>query len=154
MLGFLTAVIAVELVVVHLLLPEGPLRLVALLLSVWGIVFVWSLIASERIRPSYATGAELVLRRGKRVFASVPYDAVDAVRRDRSFASDVEVADGVLVVGGPAGTDTLVELSRPVEAAQDGYPWQKVRTVPVTRVRFHAGEEVSLARPSNPGRTG
>ena len=61
MLGFLTAVLLIELVAVHLLLPSGTVRLIALLLSLWGIVFVWGLVASERVRPSYIDDQQLSL---------------------------------------------------------------------------------------------
>ncbi|MCP1388051.1 hypothetical protein M5J20_07580 [Corynebacterium sp. TA-R-1] len=139
MLGFLTAIMLVEIVAVHLLLPPGTVRIVAFVVSVWGVVFVWALVASERVRPSYVTDEEIVLRRGRKVFAAVPRETVAAVRRDRSFASDVALGDGELALGGPAGTDLFLELREPVDAAHDTYPWQKVRTEPVTRLRFYAG---------------
>lgn len=144
MLGFLTAIMLVELVVVHLLLPAGAWRVVALLVSIWGIVFIWALIASERVRPSYVSETELALRRGRRVFAVIPRASIALVQRDRTFASEVAIGNSELVLGGPAGTDTLVELARPVDAAHDGYPWQKTRTEPVTRVRLHAGGQLAV----------
>lgn len=69
----------------------------------------------------------------------------DAVERsisllDDRFASDVALGDGELALGGPAGTDVLLDLREPVDAAHDTYPWQKARTEPVTRVRFYAGQ--------------
>lgn len=140
MLGFVTAVLAIEMVVVHLLLPAGLVRLVALLLSLWAVVWVWSLIAGERIRPSYEGPDALVLRRGRTVFAEVPALLVAQRRTERTFASDIEIEGNTLTVGGSGGTDTLLELSEPIEAAGDRYPWQKAKTAPVTRVRFYAGQ--------------
>ena len=72
LVAMFTVVILIEIVVVHLLLPEGALRILALLLSVWGIVFIWALIASERIRPSYSDSERVVLRRGRKIFADIP----------------------------------------------------------------------------------
>lgn len=138
MLGFLTAVLIVEMVVVHLLLPAGVLRIVALLLSLWAIVFVWGLIAAERIRPSYLTEDVIVLRRGNTVFVEVPTALVCTQSADRTFASGVEIHDGELTVGGPAGTDTLLQLSEPVQAAPDRYPWQRAQLQDVTTVRFYS----------------
>lgn len=135
-----TVVMLIELVVVHLLLPEGVLRVVALLLSLWGIVFIWALIGSERIRPSYIDSERLVLRRGRKIFANIPLKLITAQTRSRSHASETEVSEGELVLGGPAGTDTLIKLSAPVDATEDTYPWQKQRTQPVSRVRFYSGE--------------
>ena len=43
LLGMVTAVLAVEAVVVHLVLPAGALRIAALLVSLWAVVYVWGL---------------------------------------------------------------------------------------------------------------
>ncbi|TRX50164.1 hypothetical protein FNY88_03335 [Corynebacterium guaraldiae] len=55
---------------------------------------------------------------------------------DRSFASEVKIRDGQLTVGGPAGTDTLLQLSAPVMATPDRYPWQRPQPMEVDKVRF------------------
>ena len=144
MVGFLTAVMLIEIVVVHFLLPAGVVRVVALVLSVWGLVFVWSMIGSERVRPGYVDDQELVLRRGAKVFAVVPLAAVADVRRDRTFEAEVAVSGGELVVGGPVGTDVVVELLSPVAAARDGYPWQKPVFEDVDRVRFYSGGDAGV----------
>ncbi|MCQ4618795.1 hypothetical protein KBX17_04820 [Corynebacterium sp. CCUG 65737] len=139
MLSFLTAVLLIELVAVHLLLPSGTVQLIALLLSLWGIVFVWGLVASERVRPSYIDDQQLVLRRGRKVFATVPLALVSKWNASRSYETDVTAHDGQLTIGGSAGTDTQIILLETVPAAEDTYPWQKKRTQPVRRVRFYAG---------------
>ncbi|MBE7364764.1 hypothetical protein INS43_06140 [Corynebacterium aurimucosum] len=136
MLGFVTAVLVVEMVVVHLILPAGAVRVVALLLSLWAIIFVWGLIAAERIRPSYISDDATVLRRGKTVFAEIPTAVVQHKSVDRSFTSAIEIRDGELTVGGPAGTDTLLQLSSPVMATPDRYPWQRPQPMEVDKVRF------------------
>ena len=137
MLGFLTAVLVVEMIVVHLLLPAGVLRILALLLSLWAIIFVWGLIAAERIRPSYVTDELTVLRRGNTVFVEVPMALVRSKRADRTFESAIVIREGEITVGGPAGTDTLLLLSEPVQASPDRYPWQRALTTEVTKVRFY-----------------
>lgn len=43
MMAMFTVVLVVEMVVLHLLLPPGALRIVALLLSIWAVVFIWGL---------------------------------------------------------------------------------------------------------------
>lgn len=136
MLGFVTAVLVVEMVVIHLILPAGVVRVVALLLSLWAIIFVWGLIAAERIRPGYISDDVIVLRRGRTVFAEIPTAIVQTKSVDRSFASEIEIRDGQLTVGGPAGTDTLLQLSAPVMATPDRYPWQRPQPMEVNKVRF------------------
>ena len=137
MLGFVTAVLVVEMVAVHFLLPVGVLRILALLLSLWAIIFVWGLIAAERIRPSYVTNELTVLRRGNTVFVEVPMALVRSKRADRTFESAIVIREGEITVGGPAGTDTLLLLSEPVQASPDRYPWQRALTTEVTKVRFY-----------------
>ena len=139
LVAMFTVVILIEIVVVHLLLPEGALRILALLLSVWGIVFIWALIASERIRPSYSDSEHVVLRRGRKIFADIPRELIAKQSHSRSHAAETVVSDGELTLGGPAGTDTLLTLRTPIDAAEDTYPWQKKRTQPVSRVRFYSG---------------
>lgn len=139
LVGMFTVVLLVELVVVHLLLPDGALQILALVLSVWGVLFVWALVASERVRPSYIDADRLVLRRGHKVFAEIPRQIIHTHRHATGYATDTAVADGELVIGGPAGTDTLLILRSPVLATEDTYPWQKKRTQPVSRVRFYSG---------------
>lgn len=136
MLGFVTAVLVVEMVVIHLILPAGVVRVVALLLSLWAIIFVWALIAAERIRPGYISDDVIVLRRGRTVFAEIPTAIVQTKSVDRSFASEIKIRDGQLTVGGPAGTDTLLQLSSPVMATPDRYPWQRPQPMEVDKVRF------------------
>ena len=137
MLGFVTAVLVIEMVAVHFVLPAGVLRILALLLSVWAIIFVWGLIAAERIRPSYVTEELTVLRRGKTIFVQVPMALVRSKQADRTFESAVVISKGELTVGGPAGTDTLLDLSEPVQASPDRYPWQRAHPKEVTKVRFY-----------------
>ncbi|WP_301924594.1 hypothetical protein [Corynebacterium glaucum] len=144
MVGFLTAVMLIEIVVVHFLLPAGVVRVVALVLSVWGLVFVWSMIAGERVRPGYVDDCELVLRRGKKVFAVVPLTDVSDVRSDRTFEAEVVVGGGELVVGGPVGTDVVLELWSPVAASRDRYPWKKPVWEDVDRVRFYSGGDAGV----------
>ena len=139
LVAMFTVVILIEIVVVHLLLPEGALRILALLLSVWGIVFIWALIASERIRPSYSDSERVVLRRGRKIFVDIPRELIAKQSHSRSHAAETVVSDGKLTLGGPAGTDTLLTLRTPIDAAEDTYPWQKKRTQLVSRVRFYSG---------------
>lgn len=141
MLVSVISVLCVEMVVVHLLLPAGTVRLVALLLSIWGVVYVASLIGSERIRPSYVADDVTVLRRGKLVFAKIPSSLIKQKQHQRTFSSEVSIDSDTLTVGGAGGTDTLLELSDAIDVAGDRYPWQRPRMQPVTQIRYYAGVE-------------
>lgn len=148
MLASVIAVLCVEMVVVHLLLPAGTVRILALLVSFWGVAYVASLIASERIRPSYIADDEMVLRRGRLVFVQIPASHVLVQRYHRTFASEIALSEGALTVGGPGGTDTLVELSEAIAAAGDRYPWQKARPQMVTKIYYYAGTDGKRDQPS------
>lgn len=139
MLLCVIAILFIEMVVVHLLLPEDTVRLVVLLLSVWGVVYICALIASERIRPSYVADSGIVLRRGKIVFVEIPAELVAEKHSERTFASAIFIDDDTLTVGGTAGTDTLLVLNKPVNATGDRFPWQKVHPQAISRIRYYAG---------------
>lgn len=139
LLGMVTAVLAVETVVVHLVLPAGALRIAALLVSLWAVVYVWGLIAAERIRPSYYDENVFVFRRGRTLFAEFPTASVQSMSDEPSYSSAVEIVDGVLTLGGPAGTDTLMRLSEEVRAYPDRYPWQRPDPQNISKIRFYRG---------------
>lgn len=149
MLGIVTGVLAIEAGVVHLVLPEGIIRVVALLLSLWALVFVWGLIAAERIRPSYFDDKTVVLRRGRTLFTEIPTTSVHSVTDSPSYTSAVEVADGVLTFGGPAGTDTLICLHEDVLAYPDRYPWQRPVPVRIKRIRYYRGNGTKVPSASS-----
>lgn len=139
MVGMLSAVMSVEMVCVHLLLPVGTIRLLALVISLWGLAFMWAALASERVYPSYVTDDEVVLRRGRHIFATIPMHCVEQARLRRTFASGITVEGAELVVGGPSGTDTELSLTVPIQASKDTFFWQRSVPVAVTRVRFYSG---------------
>lgn len=66
-LTFPTAIVVVstiELGVVHLLVPWTWLRIVLLVLSVWGVLFIFGLFATRIVHPHIVTDESLQLRWG------------------------------------------------------------------------------------------
>jgi hypothetical protein len=72
LLGAFIVVSALELVVVHLVLPWATVRTVLLVLSIWGLVWMIGFLASMRVFPHLLDEAGLRLRYGTSVDVRVP----------------------------------------------------------------------------------
>lgn len=72
-----------ELAVVHLLLPWATVRLIALVISVWGLLWMAGYLASMRVFRHLLTGSELRVRHGTDTDIRIPLSAVAAVNSAR-----------------------------------------------------------------------
>ncbi|MFY0407505.1 hypothetical protein [Solicola sp. PLA-1-18] len=70
---------AVEVVVLHVLIPWPVVQLVALVLGVWGLVWMLGLLASYRVFPHLLERDRLRVRSGALVDVAVPWAAVESV---------------------------------------------------------------------------
>jgi hypothetical protein len=138
---------AIEMVVVHLLLPWETVRIVADILGLWGLVWMLGLLASFRVHPHVVGEGGLRVRRGTGVDLTIPWDAVATVAgRERSRESSrgvqLDRADGATVLNVVmAGRTTVdVKLRRPLVVP--------LRTGPetVTEVRLFADDPRALVR--------
>ena len=146
LLGAFIFVSVIELPVVHLLIPWDTVRLVALVLSVWGLLWMLGLLASMKVFPHLLDDAGLRVRYGTTVDIRIPWAAVASVsarRRSVTTRSSVEV-DGT-VASVPVLKQTRVDVAlhapTPVELP-DG-------TVEITEMRLYAddaGAFVAAAR--------
>lgn len=119
---------AVEIPVVHVLLPWESLRTVALALGVWGLLWMTGLLASLRAYPHLLAPLYLRVRQGPRVDLLVPWDAVEGVvPRRRELPSSiravqVQEVDGQtdlhVAVGGE--TNVSLVLRRPLRLRTPG----------------------------------
>jgi hypothetical protein len=74
------AVSAIELPIVHMLLPWETVRLIVDIISVWGLFWMIGLLASVRVHPHLVTDEGIWVRYGTSVDVMVPWDAVASVR--------------------------------------------------------------------------
>lgn len=140
MVAAFTVVIAIEAVVVDFLISAPWLRIVAVILAVYSVILIWGILAGERIRPHYIDADQLVLRRGRKTFATIPRTSIAGARPERTFNSEMhELRDDSLVLGGSHGTDTTLALSTPISVAHDTWPWQKKRTSEVSSISLYSG---------------
>ena len=146
MLAFI-GVSAIELPILHLLLPWHIVRLVVDILSVYGLIWMVGLLATIRVYPHVATDDGLRVRHGSTVDFEVPWEAVAAVRsRNRPVAGkgvQIERSQTGLVaqLGVMKQTTVDVVLREPTVIAlpqTDGEP--------VTEVRLYVDDPDALVR--------
>jgi hypothetical protein len=82
-LGAFVFVSLVELPVVHLLLPWATVRLVVLVVSVWGLLWMLGLLASMKVFPHVIDHAGIRARYGFDVDIRVPWSAIETVTTRR-----------------------------------------------------------------------
>jgi hypothetical protein len=128
---------AVELVVLHVILPWEKVRLAADILGIWGLMWMLGFTASHYVYPHLVGADGLRLRYGHHVAVDVPWHAVDgASTRERSVDGNKSLVhqDGVLQVPVGGRTNVEVRLGSPLQVVVRG------ETVEVTEVRFFADE--------------
>ena len=109
------AVSAIELPILHMLLPWEKVRFVADLLSVYGLFWMIGLLAAMRVHPHVATDDGLRIRYGFGVDVSIPWDAIAAVRTkgrsvERIRTVQCEQTDSGFVVSVAVNKQTNVDL--------------------------------------------
>lgn len=136
---------AVELVVVHLLLPWETIRLVADVIGIWGLLWMFGLTASYTVHPHVVTTSGLLIRQGHGIDIAVPWDAVATVgvrerSRDTSKALQVDRSEQAVVLNVVMGsrTDVDVRLRRPLLVPVRGAEES------VTEIRMYADEPRAL----------
>jgi hypothetical protein len=110
----------VELPVVHLLIPWDAVRLVVLILSVWGLLWMVGMLASVKVFPHLLDDAGLRIRYGTQVDLFVPWESVERVVARRGSVDTqrhLHVEDGVASVPVMKMTRADVELRRPLSVA-------------------------------------
>lgn len=140
---------AAELPLVHVLIPWEGVRIAALVLGVWTVVWMLGALAGLRVYPHLATADGLLVRNGAMTEVSIPWSAVAAVRKvDLDLPSSMrtlqpeETEKGThLRVGVSGRANVTVDLHRPllVRPTRD-------RELTVTRVSFWVDEPREAVR--------
>ncbi|VXB65005.1 hypothetical protein [Nocardioides sp. AX2bis] len=142
-----TAVSAVELVALHLIIPWEGVRLAADALGIWGVLWCLGMTGCHYVYPHLVTDAGLVVRNAERSAAAVvPWDLVVGVGvRERSHESGRRVqlgddpARAELIVPVGKVTTLHVDLRTPLDVVVGG------ARQGVTRVVLAADEPRVLA---------
>ncbi|WP_280304619.1 hypothetical protein [Nocardia neocaledoniensis] len=103
---------AVEIPAVHLLIPWAPVRLAALALGAWGLLWMLGLLAAHHMYPHLLAAEHLRLRYLRRTELAVPLVAVRAVRGDLRAYDDSKslhrTEKGIIAL--PVGSSTNVRV--------------------------------------------
>jgi hypothetical protein len=137
------AVSAIELPILHLLLPWEKVRLVANVLGVYGLFWMIGLLAAMRVHPHVASDDGLRIRYGFGVDASIPWDAIADVRsRGRSVEKirtvQCEQTEAGLVVSVAVNKQTNVDLVMREPTIFEALP--QTKDEPVVELRVYVDD--------------
>jgi hypothetical protein len=134
------ALSAIEVPILHLILPWETVRLVGDMLGAYGLFWMIGMLASLRVHPHVVGDAGLRIRYGFTVDFTIPWEAIATVRaRYRSLPSSRKVqldrtdAGRVLHLGVASQTSVDVVLRQPTVI-----PLSKLEGEPITELRFFA----------------
>jgi hypothetical protein len=126
--------VALDLLLMALNVSNG-LRVLVLVLDIYGIVFALALCAACVTRPHVVTPEELRIRYGAYFDLRVPRELISSVRLSRNYNESgmVTVANGWLGVAVSSQTNVIVELTEPITVIRP-----LGRRAEATTIRFFA----------------
>jgi hypothetical protein len=144
--GVFIGMSALEIPILHLLLPWPTARAISLIVGAYGLFWMFGLLATLRTHPHLVGPSGLRIRNSTTVDVAVGWADIESVRvRRRSLPPGgqtqvEEVGDQrVLSLGVGSQTSVDVVLSRPLTVAV-----KKTGGAPVTQIRFHADDPDGL----------
>lgn len=136
---------AIDIPVLHLVLPWRTAEIISFVVGVWGLTWMIGLLASLRVSPHTVSASELRVRYGTGIDIIVPWDAVAEVRsrrRDlpssRTVHLDQTESGAVLQIGITSQTNVDVVLRQPTAVPVKG------RTESISELRFFADDPRAL----------
>ncbi len=124
--------VPLEIGAVEFLVPWSGVRVVLLVISVYGTLWVLGFVAALSVRPHVVGGGRMVLRFAHFVRIEIPLAHVESVRMSRhsGYRRAVQIHDGVLAMPISDSTTLSVTLREPCPVApKPGKPPQDVREV-------------------------
>jgi len=137
--------------IVRKVVPWEPARWIVLVLSIWGLLWMFGFVASLKVHPHVISEAGLRVRLSASVDVTVPWENVETVRkgyRTMPSGKSVQVEEEGdrrvlhIVVGSQTSVD--VRLREPM-----GFDLPKGPTGPVDEVRLYADDPDALVRAVN-----
>ena len=136
LLAAFIVVSAIEIPVLHLLLPWTVARIIAWIVGVYGLLWMIGLMATMRVYPHVVGESGVRIRKSISLDLTVPWDDIRSIRsRGRSLppGGATQFEDGVLSYGMAGGTTVDLVLEEPVTL-----PDKQTQGEPVKEIRFHA----------------
>lgn len=139
---------AVEVVAVDLLLPWEGLSLAFLIVGIWGLVWMFGLLASLKVHPHLISDAGLRIRYSTNVNILIPWEDVADLhnhRRDleRSKTVQIESTDSGAVMNVGVMKHTNIDL---IFGEPRSVDLPKGPSEPVVRIRFYADDPQAFVR--------
>jgi hypothetical protein len=128
----LVFLVPLEILAVEFLVPWSVVRLILLVVSVYGTLWVLGFIAALSVRPHTVGGGRMVLRFAHFVQIAIPLVLVESVRtaRHSGYRRAVQIDYGVLAMPIGDSTTLSVMLREPYPVAPKlGKPLQEVREI-------------------------
>lgn len=136
---------AIEVVVVHFIIPWPIVQIIALVIGVWGLIWMIGYAAALRVHPHAVGPTGLWVRNGSTVDVALRWSDIDAIRiqkRTLPESKTVQVADGddgnVLQVAVSSQLNVHLVLFEPVTVQLLDGP------VTFTELRFYADDPKEL----------
>lgn len=110
------AVSAIEIPAVHVLIPWPSVRILALILGIWGVLWMLGMLAAQRVFPHVLTADHLRVRYLRRTRIDVALNDIRAVRNDlRAYdgGKTVQCNGTTLTVMANSATNVRVDLTEP-----------------------------------------
>ncbi|MEV0599876.1 hypothetical protein AB0I82_11350 [Streptomyces sp. NPDC050315] len=124
--------VPLEVLAVEFLVPWPVVRIILLVLSVYGTVWVLGFIAALFVRPHTVGDGKMMLRFAHFTQIAIPLELVESVRsaRHSGYRRAVQIDDGVLAMPIGDSTTLSLKLREPYPVApKPGKPTQQVREV-------------------------
>ena len=134
-LGAFIGASALEIPILHLILPWHTVRMISLFVGGYGLLWMFGLLATMRVHLHLVGPEGLRIRNSITLDLPIAWDDIASVRaRPRSLppGGSTQFEDGVLSLGIGAQTAVDVVLARPLVL-----PVKKTGGAPVSQVRFH-----------------
>lgn len=141
----------VELAVVHVLVPWPWLRIVLLVLTVWGVLFMLGFLSTRVVYPHFLTGNALHLRWGYRSVLETPLSNIVSVTAHSDHAHTQPYAEGErLILTQFQGTNVLLRFAKPVPAIMPMTKKQTPADFHVREVQLHVDQPDAFLRACTP----
>jgi hypothetical protein len=136
------AVSAIEIPILELMIPWRPVANVLLFAGVYGLIWMFGLVASMVVHPHLVGPPGLRIRNSVTLDVPIGWDRIAAIevrRRSMPPGGQTQLEDGVLSLGMASQTSIDVRLAEPMVL-----PVRKTKGQPATTVRFHADDPEGL----------
>jgi len=133
---------AVEIPILHLLLPSTTLRLIALALGAWGLLWMLGMLASMYEKPHIIGRSGVRIRYGLSVDYEISWDRIAEIRyhkRTLVKSRTVQLEDSTLHIAVNTQTNVEIVLLEPMTL-----PVPKVGDCPVSTIRCYADDQGAM----------